>query len=263
MQPNDLTTLAEVKSWLNISTSGDDVILSRLISSTSQYIQSWLNRQFTVASGTEVYNGVGTQQLALRNYPVVSVSAVVVDGISIPQSSDGVRSGFVYDSKMVYLIGYQFTRASQNIKVTYTWGYQQNNELAAIPAVPYQISAASLSLPWNKDVSVAFASDGAVLTSVSGIPTTGQYAVSYINNAPVYTFAAADTGKAVLITYAYTPYEIEQACIELLSIRYRERTRIGENSKNIGGETVSFNVKDMPDSVKTILNNYRRVVPSY
>lgn len=60
--------------------------------------------------------------------------------------------------------------------------------------------------------------------------------------------------------YATTPHEIEQACIELVSLRYRERDRIGHQSKSIGGETVSFIVKDMPDSVKTILNNYRKVI---
>lgn len=261
MQPNDLTTLASVKSWLNISTNGDDGVLTRLISSTSQYIQSWLNRTFTVSSVTETYSGTGTMKLALRNYPVIAVSTVTIDGINVPFSADGIQAGFVFDSKAVYLIGYKFTQAPQNVRVTYTWGYQKLNELVSIPATPYQVAAASLSLPWNANGSVSY--NGVAMTQVAASPATGQYSVSYINNAPVYTFAAADTGRQVAITYAYTPYEIEQACIELVSLRFRERTRIGENSKSIGGEVVSYSTKDMPDSVKTILNNYRRVVPSY
>ena len=57
------------------------------------------------------------------------------------------------------------------------------------------------------------------------------------------------------------PAEIEQACIEVIAIRYKERDRIGQVSKSIGGETVSFSQKDFPDSVRTILNNYKKVVP--
>ena len=61
--------------------------------------------------------------------------------------------------------------------------------------------------------------------------------------------------------YAATPPELEQACIELVSMRYKERDRIGQASKSIGGEVVSFIVKDFPESVRTVLNNYRKVVP--
>ena len=70
-----------------------------------------------------------------------------------------------------------------------------------------------------------------------------------------------------VVTVAYTagfptvPFDIEQACIELVSLRYRERDRIGHQSKSLGGETVSFYIKAMPDSVLQLLSQYRRVVP--
>lgn len=71
--------------------------------------------------------------------------------------------------------------------------------------------------------------------------------------------------KAVQISYtagfASTPPELEQAVIEWVSQRYQERTRIGMSSKSMAGETTAFIVKDMPDSVKTVLTNYRKVVP--
>lgn len=69
----------------------------------------------------------------------------------------------------------------------------------------------------------------------------------------------------IVVTYTAgfftVPAEIEQACIEVIAIRYKERDRIGQVSKSIGGETVSFSQKDFPDSVRTILNNYKKVVP--
>lgn len=61
--------------------------------------------------------------------------------------------------------------------------------------------------------------------------------------------------------YAVIPPDIAQACIEMIAVRYKERTRIGEVSKAIGGETVSFTQKDMPDDVKTLLGNYKKVIP--
>lgn len=62
--------------------------------------------------------------------------------------------------------------------------------------------------------------------------------------------------------YATTPPDIAQACIELVALRYRERTRIGEVSKSLGGaETVTYSQKDLSDAIKTLLQQYRAVIP--
>jgi hypothetical protein len=62
--------------------------------------------------------------------------------------------------------------------------------------------------------------------------------------------------------YSTTPPEIAQACIELVALRYRERTRVGEVSKALGGgETVSYSQKDMSAAVLTLLQQYRVVSP--
>jgi len=61
--------------------------------------------------------------------------------------------------------------------------------------------------------------------------------------------------------FASTPPEIEQACIALVTLRYKERDRIGQASKNLGGETVSFEQRDMPPDVATVLDQYRNVIP--
>jgi uncharacterized phiE125 gp8 family phage protein len=62
--------------------------------------------------------------------------------------------------------------------------------------------------------------------------------------------------------FAATPPEIEQACIELVCLRYKERDRIGHVSKSLGGETVTFTQKDLPADVATLLAQYRNVVPA-
>ena len=263
MIAGDLTTLENVKGWMNISTTTDDALLNRLISASSQFVQTWVSRQFSVVDKTETRNGTGTSMMALSAQPVLSVASVVIGGQSILASSDGVRAGFVFDARMLYLIGYTFPMAPQNVKIIYKYGYRKSAEAATIPATPtYTIAVARLSLPWNADLSVNYAG-GAALVRVAASPTVGQYTCLDIGGFWTYTFSVTDAGRAIEITYSYTPPEIEQAVIELVSLRHRERNRIGENSKSIGGEVVSYNVKDMPDSVKTILNNYRSVVSVY
>jgi len=62
--------------------------------------------------------------------------------------------------------------------------------------------------------------------------------------------------------YVSTPLELAQACIEWISLRYRERDRIGQRSKSVGGETISYFIGAMPDSCKLVLNNWRKVIPA-
>ncbi|HWR15168.1 MAG TPA: hypothetical protein VN577_10085 [Terriglobales bacterium] len=72
------------------------------------------------------------------------------------------------------------------------------DEAAAIPASPFTVTVAN-SAKFVEDKGVVDVSTGHQLVKVASAPATGQYSVS----AGVYTFAAADTGKAVLINYTY------------------------------------------------------------
>jgi hypothetical protein len=71
---------------------------------------------------------------------------------------------------------------------------------AAIPTTPYQITpTVPSSGTWSQDLGVRN-SNSVPLTRVASAPATGQYSVA----AGVYTFAAADTGSTVYISYQYT-----------------------------------------------------------
>jgi len=69
----------------------------------------------------------------------------------------------------------------------------------------------------------------------------------------------------VVITYtagmASIPLDLEQACIELVGLRFRDKDRIGLVSKGMAGETTAFIQKDMPDPVKLVLASYKRILP--
>lgn len=62
--------------------------------------------------------------------------------------------------------------------------------------------------------------------------------------------------------YATAPAAIAQACNELVGEAFKRRDRIGMASKTLGGqETVSYSLKDMNETTRTDLNNYRNTVP--
>jgi hypothetical protein len=73
-------------------------------------------------------------------------------------------------------------------------------EAATIPGTPYQVTVANSS-NYVDDLGVFFASSGLPMKRVASAPATGQYTVNYATG--VYTFAAADTTKAVVINYVY------------------------------------------------------------
>lgn len=79
-----------------------------------------------------------------------------------------------------------------------------------------------------------------------------------------YVFTPRPQNVAVTYTAGYPviPPDIAQACIDLVCLRYRERTRIGEVSRATGGsETVTYSQRDMSEHVKLLLSQYRLVTP--
>jgi len=139
----DLTTLADVKAWLqtgqDVFPGTDDVLLARLITAASGFVQSWLNRQIAPADWQEVRDGTGGQRLAFANFPVSAVLSLSIDGLVIPASpaDGGHGAGYVFSPTELALRGYVFTRRAQNVLVTYTAGY---------PVTPPDIAQAAIEL---------------------------------------------------------------------------------------------------------------------
>lgn len=75
------------------------------------------------------------------------------------------------------------------------------DEAGTIPASagPYTITVAN-SATYADDLGVVDKATGLLMKKVASAPSTGEYSVA----AGVYTFAAADAEKAVLISYQYT-----------------------------------------------------------
>ena len=185
MAAGDLTTLPNVKQWLGIGGINDDSLLTRLITSVSTFIRTWLNRQLDSAVYTETYDGLGGVRLSTANYPITAVSSVTIDSLVVPVSTSPTVAGFTFDSNGILLRqGYRFVRGVANVSVVYTAGY------------------------------------------------------------------------------ATIPGEIEQAAIEMIALKTAERRRVGISSQTLAGESVAYRDVDMTASIKSLLNQYKKVAPT-
>ncbi len=61
--------------------------------------------------------------------------------------------------------------------------------------------------------------------------------------------------------YDTIPPAIEQACLALVALRYRERDRVGMKSRGLARESTSYDLKAMPEDVAMLLEQYRKRVP--
>lgn len=74
------------------------------------------------------------------------------------------------------------------------------NFAASVPTTPFQVTIAPPNTgTFGEDLGVFDAATGVQLTRVASAPATGQYSIS----GAVYTFASADTGRALLFNYSY------------------------------------------------------------
>jgi hypothetical protein len=246
----------------------DDALIDRLILGASRLIFGVINRSsLLLHTVTEKYDGMGSTRLLLKQWPVTSVMSLSVDGGTVLASqTPPLGTGFVVGAwdgncpgglSFVDLVGSAFGRGRQNVAVTYMAGYLVSDEKQTIPATPFQVTVNAPQGPFAADVGVTRA--GVAMVKVASGPITGQYSIDATGK---YTFAAADTGAAVLISYSFVPGDIEMACFEMVGEAYRYRDHIGQQSKSLGGnETASFTRTIMTDYVKELLQPYTSVIP--
>ena len=100
-------------------------------------------------------------------------------------------------------------------------------------------------------------------------PVDGGYGAGYVFSPTelalrgyVFTRRAQNVIVTYTAGYPATPPDIAHATTELVCQRYRERTRIGEVSRAVGGgETVTYAQQDMSADVKLLLSQYRVLAP--
>lgn len=263
-----LTSLAILKDWLDIDNTDNDTDLTRLIDAASQFTLSYLNRDSLQSqSYTENFRGNCKCSTLLKNWPIRSVTQVGINGQLIPASTFGQggkpNDGYTISDRRnspqsIDLWG--AWRYYGPCQIVYVAGYETTQEQlipAAVAPATNPVILPQNSGVWSADVGVTI--NGTAATKVTSNPTTGQYEVDAWGN---YTFAVADVGKDVVITYSYTPWDLSQGVVELISNWWKRKDRIGILSKTLAGqETITFSPKDFNDTIQRTLQNYKSEIP--
>jgi hypothetical protein len=131
---NALTTVARLKSFMGITSATHDTLLDSVVDATSQFIQNYCDRTFVETTYTnEIYDGVGTDKLMLRNYPVSTTAAFTLEVRTSPMnvsSWDAISSDLYhthYNRGIIEMVGGRFYELPRHYRITYTAGYVFDN----------------------------------------------------------------------------------------------------------------------------------------
>ncbi len=61
--------------------------------------------------------------------------------------------------------------------------------------------------------------------------------------------------------YETVPADLRQAAVVTVGRRYREIDRLGQQSKSLAGEMVTFDLSDLDDFAERTISRYKRVIP--
>lgn len=124
MAAGDLTTLAAVKLWLDLTTTNSDPLLTALVTEVSAFVENTLQRSILTATHVDICRGTGGSRFQLRNWPVQSITSIAWAGETITAQASvvGDTSGVCTDGRSVILIGSRMPY-NQPVQVTYVAGY--------------------------------------------------------------------------------------------------------------------------------------------
>lgn len=298
MKAGDLTTLLNVKAWLSTTDytstgTGVDVTIAALVTRWSQAILGELERPWILPRiySRDTYDGDGGTHQFMRNWPVISIQQLAINGRIIPESPivpgglTGSNYGWRFEAwdgvppggpQAIDVVGTCYQRGKQNVQISYTAGYIVQDEAQIIPsAVLPTLPKLTVQQPygiWAQDNGVTYADTGLALTPVTAAPTAaGTYQVIQpdsvqeggdLNPPGQYVFFTDDISRPILISYGFIPGALEQICIELVVERMQYRTRVGELSRTINNQvTAKYDDKEFPNYVKPVLQRYRSILP--
>jgi len=73
---NALTTVANLKTYMGITSSTDDTLIETLVNNVSDQIERWCDRTFVAQTFKEYIHSHGTRTLAVDNPPIISLDVV-------------------------------------------------------------------------------------------------------------------------------------------------------------------------------------------
>lgn len=133
----DLIQELDVREYEGITSHGDNELLTRIIERVTSRFERFCDRQFADraysyltdpdnAKLDGLNNPNQRQIIALRQYPIISVTTVRINEVAYTESTSIYNSGwFIYSKEagLLGLRGYEWLQGAQNIELVYTAGY--------------------------------------------------------------------------------------------------------------------------------------------
>ena len=242
----DLTSVAAVNAILGQGSTIDATLLQTEVTAYSQNILTRTGRGFLsgVRSYSERYNGNGSQELPVRNYPILAVTSVMVNGIAIPASPDYIQSGYVIDTEgsiaNIAIVSngpgfgdgwpderwgvrpggwgsfgnapplgqspYRFVQGVQNVAVSYTAGYTVNApaESQKVPASPGPYTVTVANAASFWQDQGVTLADGTALAPVAADPGPMQYVAPQWNVGPLGVYTLNAAQAGATLNFSYS-----------------------------------------------------------
>ena len=134
-----LTTAARFKSYIKKTTNEDDTLIEILIDVVSDFIEKYCDRRFLQTAYTnEVYDGQGSPQMLLKNYPISTTASFQLDerdtdlNESNWSSVDTKLYHIDYNAGIIELIDDVFREVPRKYQITFTAGYVFKNDAAPL-----------------------------------------------------------------------------------------------------------------------------------
>jgi hypothetical protein len=269
-----LTTLANTKDYLGITTDEEDLLLDALIDRATDFIERYCNRKLKTRAYTrEIYWGNGRQKLVLEQYPVTAVSRVStgrINAFSIKNTTATNHATAEITATALSLVADGGAATSLILA-----SYATINLLLA--AVPIAWTATLLSTTYGTrkatDLLVRPAmyclSPDLAYGEIPDDELTDYYllAPTEARNYGILHYPSGFTaGQEFFVDYTagYTapiPYALEAACLELVKFKYDQK----ENDQALKSETLgdySYTIGDfkraLPDDTKEALDLFKR-----
>lgn len=154
---NALTTFEAVEGELGLQAGSNRELLARLVGVASDACEGYCGRSFARATVTsERVRAYGTQRLLLKRTPVVSVTSVVRDGVTLDATGyylDNADAGILFRAAGWSWTAAELEAASAPLQagteegdflVTYVGGYVLPWDASATRTLPYDVEGACI-----------------------------------------------------------------------------------------------------------------------
>ncbi|MBA7564459.1 hypothetical protein ES708_06122 [subsurface metagenome] len=135
-----LVTLLQAKNYLRVDDSADDESIMRLIEAATKIAEDSAGRTFIQAVITENRIGNGDRLLSLRQQPIVTITSVKLDGVTLTRDTD-----YIELLDMGWLKRGSGWTKDKAIIIVYTAGYGEDRD-ATQALIPDAVTAVLLIL---------------------------------------------------------------------------------------------------------------------